>query len=58
MRILLDHAHPCEESFVAAVRSGLRIAAGTDAGTPYNPHTDLVRELELESRIDHINTQR
>ncbi|GLY76179.1 metal-dependent hydrolase family protein [Actinoallomurus iriomotensis] len=35
------------ESFVAAVRSGLRIAAGTDAGTPYNPHTDLVRELEL-----------
>ncbi|WUH99676.1 amidohydrolase family protein [Spirillospora sp. NBC_00431] len=38
------------DSFVAAVRSGLRIAAGTDAGTPYNPHTDLVRELELMVR--------
>ena len=38
------------ESFVAAVRSGLRIAAGTDAGTPYNPHTDFVRELELMVR--------
>lgn len=34
-------------SFVAAVRSGLRIAAGTDAGTPYNWHEDLGRELEL-----------
>lgn len=38
------------ESFVAAVRSGLKIAAGTDAGTPYNPHTDFVRELELMVR--------
>jgi imidazolonepropionase-like amidohydrolase len=38
------------ESFVAAVRSGLKIAAGTDAGTPYNPHTDLVRELKLMVR--------
>jgi imidazolonepropionase-like amidohydrolase len=37
-------------SFVAAVRSGLKIAAGTDAGTPFNPHTGLVRELELMVR--------
>jgi imidazolonepropionase-like amidohydrolase len=34
-------------SFIAAVRSGLKIAAGTDAGTPYNPHGDLQAELEL-----------
>jgi imidazolonepropionase-like amidohydrolase len=35
------------DSFVAAVRSGMRIAAGTDAGTPYNRHDDLSHELEL-----------
>jgi imidazolonepropionase-like amidohydrolase len=35
------------ESFAAAVRSGMRIAAGTDAGTPFNPHTYLDRELAL-----------
>jgi len=33
------------ESFVMAVRSGVRIAAGTDAGTPFNPHGDLALEL-------------
>ena len=35
------------ESFAAAVRSGMKIAAGTDAGTPFNPHTDLAQELAL-----------
>lgn len=35
------------ESFAAAVRSGMRIAAGTDAGTPFNPHTYLAQELAL-----------
>lgn len=35
------------QSFVAAVRSGMKIAAGTDAGTPYNPHDDLAAELAL-----------
>lgn len=35
------------ESFVAAVRSGMKIAAGTDAGTPFNPHTYLAQELAL-----------
>jgi imidazolonepropionase-like amidohydrolase len=35
------------ESFVAAVRSGMKIAAGTDAGTPYNHHDELARELAL-----------
>jgi imidazolonepropionase-like amidohydrolase len=29
------------------VKSGLRIAAGTDAGTPFNPHGDLAAELKL-----------
>jgi imidazolonepropionase-like amidohydrolase len=33
------------ESFAMAVRSGMRIAAGTDAGTPFNPHGDLGLEL-------------
>jgi imidazolonepropionase-like amidohydrolase len=35
------------ESFAAAVRSGMKIAAGTDAGTPFNLHTYLARELAL-----------
>jgi imidazolonepropionase-like amidohydrolase len=34
-------------SFAAAVACGVVIAAGTDAGTPYNPHRDLARELRL-----------
>jgi imidazolonepropionase-like amidohydrolase len=33
------------ESFVLAVKSGMRVAAGTDAGTPFNPHGDLALEL-------------
>lgn len=35
------------ESFVAAIKSGMKIAAGTDAGTPFNPHGQLAHELEL-----------
>jgi imidazolonepropionase-like amidohydrolase len=35
------------DSFVAAVRSGMKIAAGTDAGTPFNPHGELPTELGL-----------
>jgi imidazolonepropionase-like amidohydrolase len=35
------------ESFAAAVSSGMRIAAGTDAGTPFNSHGDLALELAL-----------
>lgn len=33
------------ESFVLAVKSGVKIAAGTDAGTPFNPHGDLALEI-------------
>ena len=35
------------EGFRLAVRHGVPIAAGTDAGTPLNPHGSLVPELEL-----------
>ena len=35
------------ESFRAAARSGMKIAAGTDAGTPFNPHGDLSLELQM-----------
>ncbi len=35
------------ESFAAAVASGMKIAAGTDAGTPFNRHGDLSSELAL-----------
>lgn len=31
--------------FAAAVEAGMNIAAGTDAGTPYNPHDGLVEEM-------------
>jgi imidazolonepropionase-like amidohydrolase len=30
-----------------AYEKGVEIAAGTDAGTPLNPHPNLARELEL-----------
>jgi len=32
-------------SFQAAVRAGVRVACGTDAGTPFNVHGDLVTEI-------------
>jgi imidazolonepropionase-like amidohydrolase len=35
------------ESFKAAVDSGMRIAAGTDAGTPFNRHEDFWMEMKL-----------
>ena len=35
------------ESFQLALRSGVAIAAGSDAGTPLNPHGSLVPELVL-----------
>ena len=34
-------------AFAAALAAGVNIAAGTDAGTPFNPHGDLARELGL-----------
>jgi imidazolonepropionase-like amidohydrolase len=38
------------ESFQMALRLGVPIAAGTDAGTPLNPHGSLVPELELMAK--------
>ena len=35
------------EGFRLALRAGVPIAAGTDAGTPLNPHGSLVPELDL-----------
>ena len=35
------------ESFQLAMRAGVPIAAGTDAGTPLNPHGSIVPELSL-----------
>lgn len=35
------------ESFQMAMRPGVTIAAGTDAGTPLNAHGSMVPELEL-----------
>jgi imidazolonepropionase-like amidohydrolase len=37
--------------FRAAVESGIKIAAGTDAGTPFNPHDGLVEEMIEMVRI-------
>jgi imidazolonepropionase-like amidohydrolase len=34
-------------SFQAAVRAGVRVAVGTDAGTPFNPHGGIALELAL-----------
>jgi imidazolonepropionase-like amidohydrolase len=35
------------ESFAAALKAGVRIAAGTDAGTPFNHHDRFAHELRL-----------
>jgi imidazolonepropionase-like amidohydrolase len=34
-------------AFAAALTAGVRIAAGTDAGTPFNPHGAVPREMAL-----------
>lgn len=45
-KALLEAARS-QTMFKAAVDAGMKIAAGTDAGTPFNRHDDLVRELAL-----------
>ncbi|TLS36489.1 metal-dependent hydrolase family protein [Pseudalkalibacillus caeni] len=42
-RVMGDHV----KSFYKAYERGVKIAAGTDAGTPFNRHGDFVTELEL-----------
>ena len=45
-KVMLE-AEASERSFRSAVAAGVTIACGTDAGTPYNAHSDLPGELEL-----------
>jgi imidazolonepropionase-like amidohydrolase len=35
------------QSFADAYRAGVKIGCGSDAGTPFNPHADIVTELEM-----------
>jgi imidazolonepropionase-like amidohydrolase len=39
------------ESLAAAVKAGVRIAAGTDAGTPFNHHDRFAHELLLMAEL-------
>lgn len=52
---IVDKAKAEEERstamFRAAVEAGMNIAAGTDAGTPFNPHDGLVDEIVTMVRI-------
>ncbi len=40
-----------KENLLEAYRKGVEIAAGTDAGTPFNPHPNLARELFLLAEV-------
>jgi len=42
-----DAAEDHRESFALALETGVPIAMGTDAGTPFNYHADAAEELEL-----------
>ena len=39
------------KSFELAVKSGLRIIAGNDAGTPFNNHDDMVNEYKMMAEL-------
>jgi len=55
-----DRARPASDaqvaSFQAAVRAGVRVVAGTDAGTPDNPHGGVAREVAfmVEAGLDTL----
>jgi len=42
---------PHRESFQKAYQAGVKIAVGTDAGTPFNFHGDYVTELEIMKKL-------
>jgi imidazolonepropionase-like amidohydrolase len=46
-----EQADANRASFKAAVDSGMKIAAGTDAGTPFNRHYDMAREMAMMVRF-------
>jgi imidazolonepropionase-like amidohydrolase len=59
-----DRARPAADaqvaSFRAAVRAGVRVVAGTDAGTPDNPHGGVAREVAfmVEAGLDTLTAVR
>jgi len=59
-----DRARPAADaqvaSFQAAVRAGVRVVAGTDAGTPDNPHGGVAREVAfmVEAGLDTLTAVR
>ncbi|WP_408006985.1 amidohydrolase family protein [Pseudalkalibacillus sp. A8] len=55
-RVMEDH----QKSFYKAYQKGVKIAAGTDAGTPFNRHGDFVTELELMAKngMNHYDVLR
>ncbi|WP_221568386.1 amidohydrolase family protein [Alkalihalobacillus sp. TS-13] len=54
--VMEDH----KKSFLQAYEAGVKIAAGTDAGTPFNLHGDFPKELELmvEYGMDEVDVLR
>lgn len=48
---------PHRESFQKAYKAGVKIAVGTDAGTPFNFHGDYVTELEIMSQLGMSNNE-
>lgn len=47
----IEASVPHRESFVKAYKAGVKIATGTDAGTPFNFHGDYVTELEIMKEL-------
>ena len=52
-KICLIYAHV--ESVKKAYEKGIQIALGTDAGTPFNYHSNTAYEMELLARLDISN---
>lgn len=53
----LSESEASESSFRAAIAAGVKIACGTDAGTPFNPHTEVPAELALMVEFGMTTTQ-
>jgi len=54
-QFVLDKAKTVEQAMLVSVKrafeSGVKIAGGSDAGTPYNPHQNYPQEVELMHRL-------
>jgi imidazolonepropionase-like amidohydrolase len=53
LMILEIHRHSTE----MAIKAGVKIAAGNDGGTPYNPHEDILTELKLYTEAGMSNLE-